>query len=73
MRTDSPWVAGLHCDEPTARRFTCWYTNCDNIVFPPRTATLAGADNRFLPGAAHVDLAFRREVMDATFALVEGL
>ncbi len=49
--------------------FTCWYSNCDNIVFPSSTATLPGADNRLLRGAAHVQLAFLPEVMRATLAM----
>jgi triacylglycerol lipase len=32
---------------------------------------LPGADNRFLPGAAHVDLAFRPEVIEHTFTLAQ--
>ena len=36
---------------------TCFYSHCDNIVFPPVTATLQGADNRHLPGVAHVQMA----------------
>jgi hypothetical protein len=38
--------------------FTCWYSNCDNVVFPSSTATLAGADNRLVAGMAHVELGF---------------
>jgi predicted alpha/beta hydrolase family esterase len=70
MRARSEWLQQLARDE--ARRtlppFTCWYSNCDNIVFPASTATLAGADNRLVAGAAHVELAFRPEVVDATLA-----
>lgn len=59
MRLDSPWLAKLAQDEPPARhrRFTCWYSNGDNIVFPAPTATLAGARNIHLPGVAHVEMA----------------
>ncbi|RYF38882.1 MAG: permease, partial [Comamonadaceae bacterium] len=45
--------------------FTCWYSNCDNIVFPTSTAQLQGADNRFVDGVAHVQMAFHPEVMKA--------
>jgi hypothetical protein len=65
MRQNSAWIQALHEDWQPAwgEHFTCWYSNCDNIVMPPSTATLSGADNRLLAGAAHVDLAFRRPVM----------
>jgi pimeloyl-ACP methyl ester carboxylesterase len=61
MRLEGEWVAQLarhRADVP----FTCWYSNCDNIVFPASTATLPGADNRLVRGVAHVELAFRPEV-----------
>ena len=48
--------------------FTCYYSNCDNIVFPPLTATLEGADNRFVPGQAHVEMAFDETVMRESLA-----
>jgi hypothetical protein len=58
MRLASPWLAQLAAREPTSRssRFTCFYGHCDNIVFPPRTATLPGADNRHLAATAHVHM-----------------
>jgi pimeloyl-ACP methyl ester carboxylesterase len=73
MRVGSAWLTELADGEPPAQgRYTCWYSNCDNVVFPPSTATLAGADNRLLRGAAHVELAFRPEIMEYTFALARG-
>lgn len=71
MRLRSPWLAAL--EQRTVggnSKFTCWYTNCDNIVFPASTATLAGADNRLVRGVAHVELAFQREVMEQSLAIV---
>ena len=70
MRLRSGWLQQLARDEATLARppWTCWFSNCDNIVFPTSTAALAGADNRFLAGHAHVSLAFRPEVFDATLA-----
>ncbi|MBE0549937.1 MAG: alpha/beta hydrolase, partial [Rubrivivax sp.] len=58
MRIDSPWQRLLRTREPAQRpaKFTCFYGHCDNIVFPPASATLPGADNRHLPGVAHVDM-----------------
>ena len=74
MRMGGDWLRELEATEvPRAGVFTCWYSNCDNVVFPPRTATLAHADNRLVEGAAHVDLAFRPRVMNETFALLKGL
>lgn len=63
MRRGSAWLATLAAREPEGRgaRFTCFYSHCDNIVFPPATATLAGADNRHLPGQPHVHMADRPE------------
>ncbi len=59
MRLGSPWLQNLAAREPDgrARHFTCFYSHCDNIVFPARVATLPGADNRHLPGVAHVHMA----------------
>jgi hypothetical protein len=63
MRRGSGWLQALGRREPAGRsaRFTCFYGHCDNIVFPPSTATLPGADNRHLEGTAHVDLVDRPE------------
>ncbi|KQP14197.1 triacylglycerol lipase [Pseudorhodoferax sp. Leaf267] len=72
MRVGSGWLQALARGEPEEGRasFTCWYSDCDNIVFPVSTATLQGADNRFVPGEPHVGLAFHPEVMCASLALV---
>lgn len=58
MRLDNAWLRALAAAEPAARRarFTCFYSHCDNIVFPASSATLPGADNRHLRGRAHVHL-----------------
>ena len=72
LRQGSDWLRQL--DQSTATSdeelFTCWYSNCDNIVFPTSTAMLAGAKNRFVPGAAHLQLAFLPEVMQTTLNMV---
>ncbi len=72
MQLSSPWQQQLDVDMPSHRHtlFTCWYSNCDNIVFPTSTATLPDADNRFLSGFAHVHMAFTPEVMDATLGML---
>jgi len=76
MRQQGAWLADLISREAalkpveTYTRFTCWYSNADNIVFPASTAKLPGADNRHVPGVAHVALAFEARVMDETLAWV---
>ncbi len=62
----SDWLCRLGDAEPPGRRelFTCWYSNCDNIVFPTSTAKLDGAENLFLPGAPHVGMAFHPQVIE---------
>ena len=72
MRLGSQWLQQLQQDEAGQGydSFTCWYSNCDNIVFPASTATLASADNQFVPATAHVSLAFHPAVMAATLALI---
>ena len=58
MRRNSQWLQALSGREEPQRaaRMTCFYGHCDNIVFPPSTATLPGADNRHLAGTAHVHM-----------------
>ena len=72
MNLSSDWLRHLQEDEPAQRYtlFTCYYSNCDNIVFPASTATLAGADNRLIAGAAHVALAFDQTVMSESLARI---
>ena len=67
MSLAGDWVVALQRAEPAARAalFTCWYSNCDNIVFPASTAALAGADNRLVDGVAHVQMALHPAVMRA--------
>lgn len=74
MRRPNAWLDELRAAE-TARggdspyaRFTCFYSHCDNIVFPPSTATLPGADNRHVSGSAHVHLADQPEVFDEVWS-----
>jgi triacylglycerol lipase len=58
MREANPWLQALSADEPAGRaaRATCFYSHCDNIVFPASLATWPGADNRHVPAAAHIAL-----------------
>jgi len=74
MRRPNAWLDELRAAERSRggdaayRRFTCFYSHCDNIVFPPSTATLPGADNRHVPGSAHVHLAAQPEVLEAVWS-----
>jgi triacylglycerol lipase len=64
MRRAGAWLSDLGAHEPATRwtRFTCFFSHCDNIVLPASTATLVGARNIHVPGAAHVALLEREEV-----------
>lgn len=66
MRMQGPWLQALAAAEPHSRRalFTCYFGHCDNIVFPAANGSLPGADNRHLPGVAHVHLAFQPAVFN---------
>ena len=84
MREGSGWLRQLNGRSPNSgtepqnektnvhgsELFTCWYSNCDNIVFPASNAKLTGADNRFVRGAAHLQLAFLPEVMKTTLDMI---
>lgn len=63
MRQLSSWLQVLAKREPAqhAARTTCFYSHCDNIVFPASAATLPGANNCHLSGVAHVDMVNRQE------------
>lgn len=72
MRLSGQWHRDLDRDMPANRHtlFTCWYSNCDNIVFPSSTATLPDADNRLVRGVAHVQLAFVPQVIQSSLDLL---
>ena len=64
MHLGSNWLQQLAASEPRERAtlFTCFFSHCDNIVFPASTATLPGACNRHIASCAHVQMAFHEEV-----------
>lgn len=66
MALRSPWLLELAAQSPSRRHalFTCFYGNCDNIVFPASTGTLPGADNRHIAATAHVHMAFQATVFN---------
>ncbi len=72
MQHISRWLQTLAAREPAGRaaRFTCFYSHCDNIVFPPATATLPGARNCHLPAVPHVHMADRPEPWQALMQLL---
>jgi pimeloyl-ACP methyl ester carboxylesterase len=72
MQRLGAWTQQLAKDEPTARyaKFTCWYSNCDNIVVPTSTAMLLGANNRLVTGQGHVSMAFSQRVMQESLFLL---
>ncbi|MET1113898.1 MAG: alpha/beta fold hydrolase [Comamonas sp.] len=73
MRQRSDWLLDLARHEPQAlaARMTCWYSNCDNLVFPARAACYPGADNRLVVDLAHVQMAFEPRLMQDSLALVK--
>ena len=75
MRLASPWLQALAAEEPADRAtaFSCFYSNCDNIVFPAHTATLPGAQAHFVPGIPHVALATDPGVRTQVMALIEKM
>jgi len=74
MRMGSSWLDGLARRESTSRHslFVCYFSNCDNIVFPSSSATLPGADNRRADGIAHVHMAFHPRVMAPILAEINA-
>jgi triacylglycerol esterase/lipase EstA (alpha/beta hydrolase family) len=74
MRTTDPWLWRLLVNESATvrERFVCFWGHCDNIVFPTRNATLAGADNRHLPATPHVRMAYHPAVFDEVLRLVDA-
>ena len=74
MRCASPWLVALQASESAARAklFTCWYSNCDNIVFPASTAVLPGSTPCFIAGVAHVQMALHPQVINACLQQLGG-
>jgi triacylglycerol lipase len=72
MRLGSDWLVQLAAKESAAsrERFTCFWSHCDNIVFPTRSATLAGADNRHLPVTPHVQMVEHPAVFEEVLRIV---
>ena len=73
MRLDSPWLQALAASEGAAQRalFSCWYSDCDNIVYPARSAALDGADNHLLQGLGHVHMLYAPQVRAACWQALQ--
>ena len=72
MRLGSDWLAQLANRESaeSRARFTCFWSHCDNIVFPTRNATLPGADNRHLAVTPHVQMVDHPAVFEEVLRIV---
>ena len=64
MRVDSPWMAALAASEPSTLQglITSWWSECDQIVYPPPTAVFPGSEAKQLRGVGHIALTAREEV-----------
>jgi pimeloyl-ACP methyl ester carboxylesterase len=73
MRLQSDWLRDLQQREKGARtvKFTCFYSNCDNIVFPVSSAKLDWADNRLVKQVGHVAMVNDAQVMQACWKILE--
>lgn len=73
MRVGGEWLQRIEAERASMREvvFTCWHSNCDNIVFPTSTATLPGADNRLIEGRGHVEMAFDKRLRQQTLDLLD--
>jgi len=75
MRQGSDFLLDLMRRETAARRsrLSCYWSVCDNIVFPASTATLPGARNIAVPGRPHVGLAHAPEIFEDVLRRVNAL
>jgi triacylglycerol esterase/lipase EstA (alpha/beta hydrolase family) len=73
MRDDSKWLMSSFRGEDgrSHRRTTCFWSRCDNIVYPATNAMLAGATNQELPGIAHVQMVDEPAVFVETMRLLD--
>jgi triacylglycerol esterase/lipase EstA (alpha/beta hydrolase family) len=73
MKSGSEWLHNLKVNEKKLQKvqLTCFFSNCDNIVFPVSSAKLEGADNRLVLSRGHVDMAHDPEVIAACWALMQ--
>lgn len=72
MREDGPWLRRLG-PPPAQVPFSCWWSTCDNIVFPAPVAMLPGSDGHRLDDVAHVQMVFDERVWRFCLGLRERL
>lgn len=73
MQQHSRWLTALKASEkmPHFAKFTCFFSLCDNIVFPVSSATLEGADNRMVRSLGHIEMAHDPQVINACWELMQ--
>ena len=64
MRVDSDWLTALVAREPPTLPglITSWWSECDQIVYPPPTAVFPGSEAKQLRGVGHIALTAREEI-----------
>ncbi len=72
MREEGEWLRRLG-PPPEDVPFSCWWSACDNIVFPAPVATLPGCEALGLDDVAHVQLVFDERVWRHCIGLREQL
>lgn len=63
MRRSNLWLKALAQRELAAhrQRMVCYWSPCDNIVYPAPTASLDGAESRMLRGVGHMRMLWCKE------------
>ncbi len=64
MRVDSDWMRSLASREPPTLHgiITSWWSESDQIVYPPPTAVFPGSEAKQLRGVGHIALTGREEI-----------
>jgi len=73
MRRGSRWLQALAQREAAAgpgARFVCVWSDCDNVVLPPLTATLPDAEHRQLAGVGHMAMVYAPAVYAEVWRLL---
>ncbi|MCA0177550.1 MAG: alpha/beta hydrolase [Proteobacteria bacterium] len=71
LRPGSAWLAALAA-QPQAARFVCIYSDADQVVFPPASAVLPGAQACLLAGVPHVGLAHDERAWQLVVTQLDG-
>ena len=64
MRVGSAWMSALAEKEPATLPglITSWWSECDQIVYPPPTGVYPGSEAKQLRGVGHIALTAREEI-----------